>query len=446
MSRFSALTLVLSALLVLVGLGLVGPGLASQGGPSPSQLVLAVARFDDRSNSGLANVGEGVADLLIERLVNAGYRVVERQEIEAVLLERGLNPLLTGDLAQAARLVGADVLLIGSVTKVNIQESSLSLGFLTITGAKVTVDLAIRAVSAYTTEIMGASSVEAQAEGQTGFSLNLGQLLSALSGWRANVCTGGFLSDKPSYAQGEPVNFGYAPAAMGNYAISIYDGTGTNWIWGANYANLTPGACITFSWDQREFWWPRNLVPPGTYRAYLCNSLGCSPGDPSLIASLSFSIVIGAPPSWLNEITVGTKEFSGTIVGQAVNAALDKLVVELGAILQRIEPQVLAQRAQAAQPQPAERLKGRVIDIWADGTILLDLGRAHGVQLYDVFEVFDPVEVRDPNTGALIEVIPATTAPKGELVVSRVEERVSLANKLGDFPVKIGDLVIRKET
>jgi hypothetical protein len=412
---------------------------------SPSQLVLAVARFDDRSNSGLANVGEGVADLLIERLVNAGYRVVERQEIEAILLERGLNPLLTGDMAQAARLVGADVLLIGSVTKVNIQESSFTLGFLTISGAKVTVDLSIRAVSVYTTEIMGATSVEAEAEGQTGFSLNLGQLLSTLSGWRANVCTGGFLSDKASYVQGEIVNFGYAPAAVGNYAVSVYDATGTNWIWGASYFNPNPGGCVTFSWDGREFWWPRNLVPPGTYRAYLCNNLSCSPGDPTLISSRSFTIVVGVPPSWLSEITVGTEEFSGTIVGQAVDAALDKLVVEIGSILQRIEPQVLAQRAQATQPQPEGQLKGRVIEIWADGTIVLDLGREQGVKQYDVFEVFDAVEVHDPATGAVIEVIPASETPKGEIVVSRVEEKVSLANKVGpDFPIKIGDLVVRK--
>ncbi|RLE36560.1 hypothetical protein DRJ24_00275, partial [Candidatus Acetothermia bacterium] len=88
---------------------------------SPSELVIAVARFDDRSGSGLANVGGGVADLLVERLVNAGYRVVEREESDSILAERGLNPLLTGDLAEAARLVGADLLLIGSVTKVDIQ-------------------------------------------------------------------------------------------------------------------------------------------------------------------------------------------------------------------------------------------------------------------------------------------------------------------------------------
>jgi hypothetical protein len=436
MIRFALLGMVLLALLTGAFIG-QDRGLAAQG--SPSQLVIAVARFDDRSNSGLANVGEGVADLLVEKLVNAGYRVVERQEIESILLERGLNPMLTSDLAQAAQLVGADVLLVGSVTKVNIQETTISLGFFTVSGATVTVGLSIRAVSVYTTEIMGATSVEAQAEGETGFSLNIGQLISTLSGWRANVCTGGFLTDKGSYVQGEIVNFGYLdPVPPNTYRIIVKDSLGTT-VWVSSWGGSAPAnPCVTWSWDQRDLWW--NPVPPGSYTAELW--LGVA----TLIAVRSFTITVGTPPSWMSEITVGTEQFRETIVGQAVDEALDKLVVEIGAILQRIEPLILAQRAQAAQPQPEERLKGRVVDIWEDGTIVIDLGREDGVEQYDVFEVYDAVEVHDPNTGELIEVVPATDTPKGEIVVSRVEERVSLASKIGpDFPINIGDLVIRKE-
>ena len=163
--------------------------------------------------------------------------------------------------------------------------------------------------------------------------------------------------------------------------------------------------------------------------------------------STTFTVVAGGTrPAWMSEITVGTEQFRETIVGQAVDEALDKLVVEIGDVLRRIEPQILAQRAAAAQPQLEAQLKGRVVDIWEDGTIVIGLGREDGVDQYDIFEVYDAVVIHDPNTGELIEVIPATDTPKGEIIVSRVENRVSLASKVGsDFQVNIGDLVTRKE-
>ncbi|MFQ6033804.1 MAG: CsgG/HfaB family protein, partial [Candidatus Bipolaricaulia bacterium] len=294
MIRFALFGVVLLALLSGASIG-QDRGLAAQG--SPSQLVIAVARFDDRSNSGLANVGEGVADLLTERLVNAGYRVVERAEIESVLLERGLNPLLTTDLATAAQLVGADVLLIGSVTRVDIRETTISLGFLTVSGATVTVGLSIRAVSVYTTEIMDATSVEAQAEGETGCSLNIGQLISTLTGWRANVCTGGFLADKGSYVQGEIVNFGYRdPVPPHTYRVIVKDSLATT-VWVSSWKGSAPASpCVTWSWDQRDLWW--NPVPPGNYTA----ELELWPGGGPPVAARPFTITVGAPPPWLSEI------------------------------------------------------------------------------------------------------------------------------------------------
>jgi len=425
----------MAVLTLLIGV-LFLPALA-QG--SLSQLVLAVARFDDRSGSGLANVGDGVADLLVERLVNAGYRVVERQEIDSILAERGLNPLITGDLAEAARIVGADLLLVGSATKVDIQETTVSLGFFTVSGATVTVGISIRAVDVYTTEIVGASSVEAQAEGQTGFSLNIGQLLGTLSSWRANVCTGGFLSDKASYVQGEIVNFGYKdPAPSHTYRVMVKDSLGTL-IWVSSWEWSSPASpCVTFSWDQKDTF--GNPVPPGSYTADLW--LGVS----SMVATRPFTVTAGTPPAWMSEITVGTEQFMGTVVGQAVDKALDELLTKIGEMIGRVEAQVLAERAQAGEPGPSGVLKARVVDIWADGTIVIDIGNEDGVSRYEIFEVYAAVEVRDPATGELIEVIPATDTPKGEMIVTRVEERVSLGNAIGaDFPVSIGDLVVRKE-
>ncbi len=440
MLRSLALWVVLPALL----LSFVVAGLCSEEGP----LVLAVARFDDRSNSGLANVGEGVADLLLERLLNAGYRVVERQEIESIVLEQGLNPLLAGDVAQAAALVGADLLLIGSVTKVDIRESSFSLGFITVSGATVDVSLSLRAVSAYTSEILGATSVQAQAEGQTGFSLNIGQLMTTLAAQQTDVCGGGFRTNKSSYVQGEIVNFGHSPTPAGNYSVAVYNAS-NNLVWSDTFWNGTPGSCITRSWNQTNVF-TANPVPPGNYTAYLCTFPPPPPffGPPpnQVAPPRSFSITAGTPPAWMSEITVGTQAFNETIVGQAVDAALDKLMDETTTMLEQVEAQVLAQRTQGQVEDTQDGLEGRVVDVFADGTVVLDIGSEHGVETYDVFEVFDAIEVRDPDTDELIQVIPASDQPKGEIIVARVERLVSLATKIGQaFEVAVGDIAIQKE-
>jgi hypothetical protein len=423
---------VLFAVLV-AALGLSNSGLAAE------PLVLAIARFDDRSNSGFANVGEGVADLLTEKLVNRGIRVVERAELESILMERQLNPLIREDMALAAQLLGADLLLIGSVTNIDVQETSLSLGFFAVSGATVTTDLSSRLVSVYTSEILRAASVTGNAEGTTGFSLNLGQLFSNLSGIQANVCTGGFLTGKSTYVQGEIVYFGYRdPATANTFRVLVKNSLGTV-IWVSSWNSSSPAApCVTWAWDQRDFW--GNPVAPGSYTAELW--LGVA----TLAAIRPFSIAVGAPPVWVNELTVGTQEFSDTVVGEAVENALEQLVAKLGTTLAQIEPQVLGERDQTVLPAVAGALQGRVVAIIDESTVAIDIGQEAGVEQYTAFEVYDAFSVHDPSTGELIEVIPLTDFPKGELIVTRVQEQVSVAAKLGlDFPVNIGDLVIAKQ-
>ena len=431
--RFVGFGVVLLAVLG-ASLGLSDRGLAAE------PLVLAVARFDDRSNSGFANVGEGIADLLTEKLVNRGIRVVERAELEGILAERQLNPLIREDMALAAQLLGADLLLIGSVTSIDVQETSLSLGFLAVSGATVTTDLSSRLVSVYTSEILRAASVTGNAEGTTGFSLNFGQLFSNLAGIQANVCLGGFLTGKSTSVQGEIVHFGYRdPAPTNTFRVLVKDSLGTV-IWVSSWNSSTPATpCVTWAWNQRDLW--GNPVPPGSYTAELWLGVAV------LVAIRPFTIAAGAPPVWVNELTVGTEAFSGTVVGEAVEDALDQLVYELGTALAQIEPQVLSQRDQAAPPPIAEvLLQGRVVAIIDESTVAIDIGNQEGVLQYTAFEVYDALPIHDPSTGALIEVIPLTDFPKGELIVTRVQEQVSVTTKLGpDFPVNIGDLVIAKQ-
>lgn len=174
-----------------------------------SSIKVAVARFDDRSSSGFVNVGAGVADELIDRLVNSGVRVLERSELEAVMQERGLNPALTSDLATASRLLGADLLIVGAVTKVNVSQASLSLGFFKVSNASVEVSMTARLVNAYTSEIMDSVTASGSEQGTTGFSVDLGRILSLTQPQGGDVCAGGLRTDKPYYSPNETVRIGY---------------------------------------------------------------------------------------------------------------------------------------------------------------------------------------------------------------------------------------------
>ncbi len=413
--------------------GLSDRGLAAE------SLVLAIARFDDRSNSGFANVGEGVVDLLTEKLVNRGIRVVERAELESILMERQLSPLIQEDIALAAQLLGADLLLIGSVSRVGPQEGmSFSFFGLNVKETTYTVELSAHLASVYTSEILRAASVVGKAEGGK-VSLDFGQFLSSFSSLRVNICTGGFLTGKSTYVQGEIVNFGYRdPAPVNTFRVLVKNSLGTV-IWVSSWNSSTAATpCVTWAWNQRDFW--GNPVPPGSYTAELWLGVAV------LVAVRPFTIAAGAAPGWVNELTVGTEEFSDTVVGEAVEDALEQLVAKLGTMLAQVEPQVLAQRDQAAPPPIAAALQGRVVAIIDESTVAIDIGKEEGVEQYTAFEVYDALPVHDPSTGELIEVIPLTDFPKGELIVTRVQEQVSVAAKLGaDFPVNIGDMVIAKQ-
>lgn len=70
---------------------------------------------------------QGVSDLLINKLVQSGaYTVVERGRISEVLQEQNLaqgGRIDPSTAAQVGRLLGADVVVIGSITRFNLEES-----------------------------------------------------------------------------------------------------------------------------------------------------------------------------------------------------------------------------------------------------------------------------------------------------------------------------------
>ena len=401
-----------------------------------SDIKVAVARFEDRSSSGLINVGQGVADELIARLVQSGVRVLERSDLEAVMQERGLNPAIQSDLVTAGQLLGADLLIVGSVTKANVQQSSVSLGFFSASSASVNIAMSARLVNVYTSEIVDAVSAEGSASGSTGFSVNIGKLLSATSPTSTNVCVGGLRSDKPYYYVGETACFGYRNAGPDGWfgvEIDTIGGAFVKTLDGGQF--VSHGACGEWFWNQQG---PGGVqMTPGLYVAKLFDVV-----TSSYIATVNFQIRAGTGPiTPLDEITVGSGQFDETIVGKATNNTLDQLVSQLINGMENAAPGVVATRGKSAAAGPSLAAReGQVAAILPDGRIAINIGSDAGVHKGDFFQVLDTVNlIVDPTTGEILSY--DVIGVKGELVITDVRDLASYAVRTSSFEPAIGDIV-----
>lgn len=145
---------------------------------------VAILNFDYSTvQSGVAaifgtnqDVGKGVADLLVEKLVKSGqYRVIERKAIDKIMAEQNFSNSDRADSNTAAkigRLIGADAIIMGSITqfgrddkKTNVggsvfgsQMSKYGLGGVGASKAKAVVGLSARLVSVNTGEILAVAN------------------------------------------------------------------------------------------------------------------------------------------------------------------------------------------------------------------------------------------------------------------------------------------------
>ncbi len=140
----------------------------------------------DRQTRSNENLGRGVADLLVERLLETGqFRVMERKALDAVVAEQGLANSGSADtsarhVAQQAKLLGARYLVTGSITKFGREKKTMGggLGRFTkaIGGAGVssnsyTVGLTARIVDASTGEVVASVSSDGEVKGGRKFAV-----------------------------------------------------------------------------------------------------------------------------------------------------------------------------------------------------------------------------------------------------------------------------------
>lgn len=409
--------------------------------PALAELRVAVARFQDRTGSGFLDVGEGMSDELSARLAASGLHVLERGELEAKMRAQGLDPSRVSDLVVAAGAIGADVLVAGTVTELNVQQATLSIGFAGFRSATAAVSATAQLVNSYTGEAFGSVSAADQEQGATPEWLDLGKLVTLLQPpTMGALCSGGLLTNRASYAPGEAVRVGYLnPGPAGWYWVEIDTFAGSFVrLLGGHF--VSPGACEEWTWDQRDaFLLP---VAPGTFVAKLWDGS-------SFIAAATFQVspgVMGPVP--FGAITVGSTAFTDSLIGGAVASVLNQLasgvIRELDASASLfISSRVTRAGEEAATAKAADRsVEGQVAGILPDGRVAVNLGTEDGVAKGEFLQVLDTANVvQDAVSGAILSY--DVLGVKGEVVVSEARERASIAVRTTDFPIAVGDIVRR---
>ncbi|MGD0199691.1 MAG: CsgG/HfaB family protein [Bryobacteraceae bacterium] len=121
------------------------------------------------------DVGKGIADMIVERLVQSGtYSVIERKAIDRIMAEQNFSNSDRADTTTAAkigRLLGVDAMIMGSITQFGRDDSSRAVGggaLSSVTGrfgvggvkrteAKAVVGISARVVNVDTGEILVAA-------------------------------------------------------------------------------------------------------------------------------------------------------------------------------------------------------------------------------------------------------------------------------------------------
>jgi curli biogenesis system outer membrane secretion channel CsgG len=128
--------------------------------------------------SGNWDIGKGVADLIVDELVNDGsYRVIERKRLDAILGEQNFSNSDRADpsaatVAKVGKALGVRYLIIGSITKFGTENKDTRVGgggwgggrfgagSVGTSKGKATVALTVRMIDTSTGEIMASAKGE----------------------------------------------------------------------------------------------------------------------------------------------------------------------------------------------------------------------------------------------------------------------------------------------
>lgn len=270
------------------------------------------------------DIGKGVADLLVEKLVTSGvYQVYERKALEKILAEQNLSNSDRADPATAARigqLIGVDAIVMGSITRFGRDDKTTEVGAIgRVTGrygisgvgkkqSKAVVTLSARIVNVDTAEVAVAAS-----------------------------------------GNGESTRSGTALMGSGGGQSSS----------GGGYADMT------------------------------------------------------------------SRNFAGTLIGEAVVKATEEVAKQLDSQASRLQTRTI-------------RLQGLVADV-SGATLIINIGKKAGVKVGDTFDVSrQGREIRDPATDRVIKRI---TDKVGQLTITEVDDLSATGKFSGSGTPQAGDAV-----
>ncbi|MCL4846948.1 MAG: hypothetical protein KJ066_10465 [Acidobacteria bacterium] len=172
-----------SGLLIATACAVGLAALPARADAQSSRPTVAVLDFDygtvQQWWSGNWDIGKGIADMLVDELVNDGsYRLIERKRLDAILAEQNFSNSDRADpsaasVAQIGKALGVKYMVVGSITKFGTEDSKKSIGGggwgggrfgvgrVGTSQGKATVAITARIVDTSTGEIMASARGEA---------------------------------------------------------------------------------------------------------------------------------------------------------------------------------------------------------------------------------------------------------------------------------------------
>jgi curli biogenesis system outer membrane secretion channel CsgG len=172
LARFGAVVVAVAGLMV------------ASGNAQASRPTVALLDFDYGSVNhwwgGNEDIGKGIADLIVDGLVEDGsFRVIERKKIDAILNEQNFSASDRVDpsakVAKIGKALGVKYLIVGSITKFGTEDSKkgvggggfgskFGVGSIGKSEGKANVAIAARVIDSSTGEIMAVAKGEGQSK------------------------------------------------------------------------------------------------------------------------------------------------------------------------------------------------------------------------------------------------------------------------------------------